>query len=402
MAIDHDVQDLESFDVVEALYQEAELMQPKEELTADVSHAVPETAPKKAPLIQSRKPRAKAKTPPIFTRISDLYEEAEAIRFLTEEEAQKTSQPEAIAPNLQNNSAPQAEASYDDFSPPAFDAPVMAQADEPSGNTEDKIAQSASEAQLAEALLDDDEFAIPADFGAAPNADVIADVATTKDVTEEATEEELSLLADALAQDDELVAKDLTISDEIEPAVALSDVMEQLTPPADIPAMPMTNKGSDEGSQNEAVALAALDEARAPASDEMLKELEDVRQAVEEAQALQATTHHASDATSAPVEEVMSADDTSNDVSQAEMAPEDVADDEPSQAQSDDTAPHMSAVTAGPELVAFIGEAVREVLDEELPHMVRGLVDEALGERQGRYGRSDTPHIGLRTKPSRH
>ena len=56
----------------------------------------------------------------------------------------------------------------------------------------------------------------------------------------------------------------------------------------------------------------------------------------------------------------------------------------------------------GPELVAFIGETVRDVLDEQLPTLVRGLVDEALGERQGRYGRSDTPHIGLRTKPSRH
>ena len=55
---------------------------------------------------------------------------------------------------------------------------------------------------------------------------------------------------------------------------------------------------------------------------------------------------------------------------------------------------------AGPELARFIGETVREVLDEELPTMVRGMVDEALNERKGRYGHSHAPYLGLRTKSS--
>ena len=78
-----------------------------------------------------------------------------------------------------------------------------------------------------------------------------------------------------------------------------------------------------------------------------------------------------------------------------EETPEETAEDAPKEED-------LSTLTAGPALATFIGETVREVLEEELPHRVRGLVDEALGERQGRYGRSETPHIGLRTKPSRH
>ena len=113
----------------------------------------------------------------------------------------------------------------------------------------------------------------------------------------------------------------------------------------------------------------------------MTQQLEDVRSAVVQAQSANNTA-------------VADAHETNLPETNTEEVISDTSDTEPDGALSD--------VKPGPELVAFIGETVRDVLDEQLPTLVRGLVDEALGERQGRYGRSDTPHIGLRTKPSRH
>ena len=116
-----------------------------------------------------------------------------------------------------------------------------------------------------------------------------------------------------------------------------------------------------------------MDASRPQADDELAQQLADVKSAVEHAQIAPQTPD---------ADEEVSAEQTDDEQTSQEDA--------------------FASVTTGPALASFIGETVREVLDEELPHLVRGLVDEALGERQGRYGRSETPHIGLRTKPSRH
>ena len=142
----------------------------------------------------------------------------------------------------------------------------------------------------------------------------------------------------------------------------------------------MVEQGTQVASQanSQADALAALDAARPQADDELTQQLADVKSAVENAQF---AAHQIAD--EAPHDE------------QEDAQKEDK---ETLAAAEPDALPPL---TAGPALATFIGETVRDVLDEELPQLVRGLVDEALGERQGRYGRSDTPHIGLRTKPAR-
>ena len=211
----------------------------------------------------------------------------------------------------------------------------------------------------------DDDFIIPATFGA--------------------TDDELDILAGAIAQDtennqdsQEKSDDNLTISEALEPAVSLDDAIEQLDAEQEHKPSPADTKAAV---ISEADALAALDASRPQADDEMTQQLEDVRSAVVQAQS----------ANNAPVAD---AHETNLPETNAEEVISDTSDTEPDGSLSD--------VKPGPELVAFIGETVRDVLDEQLPTLVRGLVDEALGERQGRYGRSDTPHIGLRTKPSRH
>lgn len=302
----------DQFDIVDALYKEATLTLTDAE--RDALDAEPEVATAKAVVIQSRKPRPRHNPVPIFTRISDLYEEAEATRFID-----------------------------DDISDDS--ASIMAAPDKA-----DAVASP------------DDDFAIPSSFGsteddvtleAEPDFDQDDDAAITKQTNASLTEDDLSLLAEALS-DDAPLPDDVTISDEIEPAVALDDVLNGLA------ADESTAPASDE-----AAALAALDATRPQADESLTQQLADVKSAVEHAAAV----------------------------------PQDLSDATDDEAPSDDGSDMPLSSSA---LASFIGETVREVLDEELPHMVRGLVDEALGERQGRYGRSDTPHIGLRTKPSRH
>ena len=134
---------------------------------------------------------------------------------------------------------------------------------------------------------------------------------------------------------------------------------------------------------DEAKALAALDASRPAADEALMTQLADVKSAVEQAQPASLQSDDA---------RAMSEDRADADIKAEAGEDADTVTDEP----------NWQDVKAGPALAAFIGETVRDVLNEELPHRVRGLVDEALGERQGRYGRSETPHIGLRTKPSRH
>ena len=307
----------DNFAVVEALYQEAEL--------------AAQTMPKPS-IIMSRKPKEALQAESLFTRISDLYEEAEATRLLDDEVA--------------------------DTPPPSVDASDDAH-------------------QMA------DEFAIPADFGLPEaQAESQAEAQAESDAEQEAeskedaalSDEELALLADTLDEaGSDTPPDDVTISDEIEPAIALDDVLEGL--------MPAEGEDDKAALSDEAKALAALDASRPPADDELTEQLEAVKSAVAQAH----VTNHAAKSNEAADEMQEEATETS-----AEEAPASATDDD------------LDALTAGPALATFIGETVRDVLDEELPQMVRGLVDEALGERQGRYGRSDTPHIGLRTKPSRH
>ena len=389
MAIDHNSQAQEMFDVVEALYQEAELTLPKQAQSspaiAVTTHDQDETPPKiaaKPTVIQSRKARVKTSpSVPIFTRISDLYEEAEAARILAQEEAE--SDTNQINEAQTNEALPDilpddAFGASDPFLPASFDAPQ----EEINDATPEEAGQAiqadglddATEAALSEALAiddtddtstQDDDFIIPATFGA--------------------TDDELDILAGAIAQDaennqdsQEKSDDNLTISEALEPAVSLDDAIEQLDAEQESAPKPTDTEAA---ATSEADALAALDASRPQADDEMTQQLEDVRSAVVQAQS----------ANNAPVAD---AHETNLPETNTEEVISDTSDTEPDGTLSD--------VKPGPELVAFIGETVRDVLDEQLPTLVRGLVDEALGERQGRYGRSDTPHIGLRTKPSRH
>ena len=345
MATNHEFREDDTFDVVEALYHEAEMMLTQEERSASQPNQEPPSKKADAKkVIQSRKPRQKEKAVPIFTRISDLYEEAEAVKLLAQNKADNHVDNKSETP------------SDDMFIPPAFDAPV--QMDEISS------AEQALDDELIQDIINtdgdnldekssDDEFTIPASFG---------ETASNKD--DAISEDEYAVLAEAIAQTDDVDAQNIAISDDFAPAISLDDAIDKLETNVEASG---TNHENEE-----AIALAELDAARPQADSEMTKQLEDVQNAVANAQNAQSQSL-ADEETSAPIE-----------------PKEDV--------QTEDS----SQITAGPELVAFIGETVREVLDEELPQLVRGLVDEALGERQGRYGRTNTPHIGLRTKPSRH
>ena len=345
MATNHEFREDDTFDVVEALYHEAEMMLTQEERSASKPNQEPPSKKADAKkVIQSRKPRQKEKAVPIFTRISDLYEEAEAVKLLAQNTADNHVDNKSETP------------SDDMFIPPAFDAPVQMD--------ETPLAEQALDDELIQDIINadddnldeksnEDEFTIPASFG---------ETASGKD--DKISEDEYAVLAEAIAQTDDADAENIAISDDFAPAISLDDAIDKLE----------TNvEASETNRENEeAIALAELDAARPQADSEMTKQLEDVQNAVANAQNAQSQSL-ANEETSAPIE------------------PEKAV-------QTEDS----SQITAGPELVAFIGETVREVLDEELPQLVRGLVDEALGERQGRYGRTNTPHIGLRTKPSRH
>ena len=333
-ALNHD----DHFEVVEALYQEAtQTLSDDERAALEVAQA---PAPKRQ-IIQSRKPIISAKAVPIFTRISDLYEEAEAERMLAHEEPETPEIPEA------------------------------------------EMAQETVQASQLE-----DDFSIPATFDTTPALDMTPEEDTLPEVTAPTTEItetpsdisdiDIALLDDALLQDETPPSDDVTISTQIEPAIALDDVLDGLLPPEEAP------EDISENASSQAEALAQLDASRPQADDELTQQLADVKSAVEQAQITPQMPEAEDDIpTEYPNDENP---DTDHNGAQDALTP----------------VSSGASVATGPALATFIGETVREVLDEELPHLVRGLVDEALGERQGRYGRSQTPHIGLRTKPSRH
>ncbi|MGC6518293.1 MAG: hypothetical protein ACON49_09755 [Candidatus Puniceispirillaceae bacterium] len=401
MAINHDYAsadafDEERFEVVEALYQEAELTRPKTSALARPS------------VIQSRKPRSAMTSVPIFTRISDLYEEAEAARVLADEAPRLSSQDDShhmpadmpAASDSDDNDISQETAP--DFAIPAFDAPAFDAPDITSHSalSDDELTAALAEDEMAapndipdadipDNDIKDDDFAIPSEFGRDEAAATPQQISAQNPLSED----DLALLADTIALDESATqdtspkGEPLMMADDIEPAIALDDVMSQLAPDNQAPESLQdkdTDPDKDTGHDKEAKALAALDATRPQADDEMSRALADVRQAVEDAQITTSDNEipaPSSDANEAPPQQL--SDD---------KAPQD-------ETNQDDEA---ALLAPGPALAQFIGETVRDVLDEELPQMVRGLVDEALGERQGRYGRSETPHIGLRTKPSRH
>ena len=132
-----------------------------------------------------------------------------------------------------------------------------------------------------------------------------------------------------------------------------------------------------------------------PVDDDISKQLDDVRQAVEAASATMSGTEDSDDQEHAPKD-----DSEAILEDEAICLPDEVAAAHDHEAHDQETHGEETPLVAGPKLAAFIGETVRDVLEDELPSLVRGLVDEALSERHGRYGGSAP--IGLRTKSTRH
>ena len=292
---DHNLALDESLEVVEALYQEAELIRPSH-LNDDTMPQLATTPIASRPVIRSYQPAnltAAAQTE-ILTRINEMFDEAESLRDTSK-------------------------------SGPAF-TPRQAH---------------------------DDDFQLPDSFAK--------------------TDEQEPITLDSLPELPEL-------PDDNGPAILLDD---------DAP---------DEANLEEAQDLALdstaadTDDETAQIDDSISRELDDVKQAVETArEQLAADDNAAHDVTSEAETEAAEIAEPPMEASAAdaleEGAPEAANKAEP-------------ALQAGPELARFIGETVREVLDEELPTMVRGMVDEALNERKGRYGHSHAPYLGLRTKSS--
>ena len=301
----------EQFDVVEALYQEAENMRPSADKKAAASSA---SVISSRPVIKSRAPQKVVKPVPVIDRIEDLYLEAEAMRemsALSDEAALAT--PETEAPS----------------EPPSHD----------------------------------DDFGIPATFG---GVDVTAEAQTEITETDEKPSEE--------------TASDTALSDEMSP-----DINDPLPDLPDLPDLPEFEKATPEVSADDAQLVADMmpdaptnpEATDNPEDNEITRQLDDVRLAVEEAQ----------DSLSGEDEPVI-AEDTSDAEAMSDRGDTDTLQDEP-------------LLKPGPELAQFIGETVRDVLDTELPVMVRGLVNEALSERRAGYGNQAGTQIGLRTKSTK-
>ena len=359
------LQDLEldnAFGVVEALYEEAERLRP----------------PKR--LLQSRSPafetpqdiaRAHAKEEvPLFTRITDLYEEAEATKFLAIEAETTANQPEMP------------------------DDAIIAEAIVNEAIVSEAVAEE-PEAKNTIANLAEDEFAIPDRFGipeenAPPIEDLTSEEEEIDQILANNAPDEHELPAPTLQDDggDIQPSNAPSFADDITASVSLDDALEALNAPQNAPEDTPDNT---QDNQSQAATLAEMDEARPAADDELAKQLSDVKEAVAQAQMDQGQNDQPEIADNESETE-------EEDAPQLEATHDDAPDDQAEEPKDDLAKTQL----AGPALAAFIGETVRDVLDNTLPDMVRDMVDEALGERQGRYGRPDTPNIGLRTKPSRH
>ena len=359
------------FEAVEGLYQEAQMMMsPSDAMIEDMPESSQETPPSAEPeadnapptraIIRSRKPKSATQSVPLFTRITDLYEEAEAARY-----EQTAAQPSAPDATQQPDHSALAD---DDFAiPSAFGE--IASSQTPPDDTADDLLEALPEAPRSEITKADEEGT--------------ADTASDHDhpeAMEAFSDDDL-----AASVEEPVLSDDVEISTELDPAIDLDEVLDALSPPAHDEQAPVSQ---------EAKTLAAMDADRPEADDQMIEKLAAVKSAVEAAQIEKQT------------DDMMPGDDADGDGDEMDAHLADLDHDDHdhdnSEAPQAGPSPDLSAVTAGPALASFIGETVREVLDDELPQMVRAIVDEALGERQGRYSRSETPHIGLRTKPSRH
>ena len=189
------------------------------------------------------------------------------------------------------------------------------------------------------------------------------------------------------------LAEDMAAPSSDTPPPAAPEAAEEKGPVAITAAAYSDADESDLADNNEdnvaAIEAAPSPEAQ-PVDDDIAKQLDDVRQAVEAASATISGTADSDAQEHAP-------EDDSDGILEDDTIrlPEEVAAAHDQEAHSEE-----APLVAGPKLAAFIGETVRDVLEDELPSMVRGLVDEALSERHGRYG-SSAP-IGLRTKSTRH
>ena len=369
----------EQFDVVEALYQEAENMRPRTPSGQNISLNTGE----KRPVIQSFAPPKPASSAPktalapagIIDRIEDLYLEAEAMR-----EGEPTVLAPLVSPDVTADitaSDPNEEQADDDFGIPSefgeFDSPSSAH-DTPSeadqeADLENRADMTDDDSALIAALAssdneeqdsaETDSFAIPETFEAAETADKPDNLITS-----------------------ETVPETLDVNEPFPELPELPDL-----PELDMPAAAENAAGDTIMASNEAPDDAKDASPEDSAADtDITRQLDDVRQAVEEAQDSLAPADQAD-------QDTPTATAQSDETTSSQPAPDK---DESAQPPTD-----SNLLTPGPELAQFIGETVRDVLDTELPVMVRGLVNEALSERGGRYGNLAGSQIGLRTKSTK-
>ena len=366
------------FQVLEALYQEAELMRPVTISSRPVTKRPPQTQPAIAAAESvPSDPLPLSDDLPVMVRISDLYEEAEAERIMADEARAQTTSAEESA------RAEETPDLSDEFAiPAAFDAPSTA--------PEQEIAP------LNDEVTSEDEALITA---LTDERDGDTDMATsgTSDGAANDLPAVLPDISDMPPAPDEAALADTTDEDAMIAALA----EDMAAPSLDTPPPAAAHSGEDESDLADkyeddvtAIETAPSPEAK-PVDDDISKQLDDVRQAVEAASASMSGTADSDAQEHAP-------EDDSDGILEEEAIrlPEEVAAAHDHEAHDQETHGEEAPLVAGPKLAAFIGETVRDVLEDELPSLVRGLVDEALNERHGRYGGSAP--IGLRTKSTRH
>ena len=387
------------FQVLEALYQEAELMRPVTISSRPVTKRQPQTQPAIAPTESAPSDAiALSDDLPVMVRISDLYEEAEAERIMADEaRAQTTSAQESTQTEVDASTEETPDLSDEFAIPAAFDAPSTTPEQE-IAPLDDEV--SSEDEALIAALTDErDGDTDMAKSGASDGA--ANDLPTVlPDISDMPPAPDETALADTTDEDAMIaaLAEDMAAPNPDTPLPAAPEETDDEMPMAIAAAAHSDADESDLADNNEddvaAIEAAPSPEAQ-PVDDDIAKQLDDVRQAVEAASATMSGT-----ADSDAQEHALEDDSDAILEDEAIRLPEEVAAAHDQEAHDQAAHSEEAPLIAGPKLAAFIGETVRDVLEDELPSMVRGLVDEALSERHGRYGGSAP--IGLRTKSTRH